>query len=289
MRFSVIPKKKIKISSHPKREKNAPSSVPFNFSYTNKESNLNTQNTFENFIQTPHNIFALNAAQAVVNSPGGKNNPLFLYGNVGLGKTHLIQAIGNALIEKNNNINVLYVTAEQFRDEYLSSINKGAEEIYRFKKRYASRDVLILDDIQFLAIHKGPSTKEQIHHIFNTLSNNNRQIIFSSDLHPRDLKRSKGDSGDSGFRSSLISRFDNGFTIEISPLDYESKLILLEKIAGREKVSINPLVKEQILNYCESDIRSIESKIRLISLYQNTYNKEMSINEFSKKNISKGN
>ena len=279
IKFDIVSKKRIKIREPQKKKISG--TAELNFQYTNK-SNLNINNVFENFIQTPHNMFALSAAHAVVENPGGKNSPLFLFGNVGLGKTHLMQAIGNALLQKNNRTKVLYITAEKFRDDYLASVSRGGEGIIAFKNTFYDCDVLIIDDIQFLTFYKGSSTKEQIHHIFNNLTNNNKQIIFSSDVNPRDLKQDDSSVGSVGFRPSLISRFENGITLEISPLDFESKEIILNNLIQRENIEINEHVRDHILKNCAPDIRSIESKVRLLSLYSGGKGKIMSISEFLK-------
>lgn len=236
------------------------------------KSNLNTKYVFENFIQTPHNLFAKGYANTVVKKPGGTYNPYFVYGLTGVGKTHLIQSMGNEIQKRSPKCKVLYVTADKFREEYLNAISDNT--IRNFKDLYYSCDVLIIDDIQFLAIGQGNATREQLHHVFNDLYNKNKQIIISSDEHPKNMD---------GFRSSLVSRFDNGLTTEIHPIDSESKQILIEKMLESYKIkNINSDIKNYLIQYCDPDIRSIEGKMKQIYLYIYEFKKNLSLEEFKK-------
>ena len=229
----------------------------------NHKSNLNPKNTFDTFIVGNSNKLAHAAAFAVAESPGLTYNPLFIYGNSGLGKTHLMQAIGN-YIETNSNKRVLYVTSEQFMSDF-SSIgrkdNTTNDENYNyvdyFKDKYRNIDVLIIDDIQFLA---GPKTQQEFFHTFNTLYDDKKQIIISSDRSPNDLKL---------LEDRLRTRFCWGLTVDIYPPDMELRMnILKKKIEGNK---INKNIPEDVLEYIASnmasDVRQLEGAITRLMAY----------------------
>lgn len=229
----------------------------------NHKSNLNPNNTFETFIVGNSNKLAHAAAFAVAESPGLTYNPLFIYGNSGLGKTHLMQAIGN-YIETNSGKKVLYVTSEQFMSDF-SGIgrkdNGQADENYNyvdyFKDKYRNIDVLIIDDIQFLA---GPKTQQEFFHTFNTLYDDKKQIIISSDRSPNDLKL---------LEDRLRTRFCWGLTVDIYPPDMELRVnILRKKIEGNK---IYKHIPDEVLEYIASnmtnDVRQLEGAITRLMAY----------------------
>ena len=227
----------------------------------NHESNLNPNYTFETFIVGNSNKLAHAAAFAVAESPGLTYNPLFIYGNSGLGKTHLMQAIGN-YIEKNSQKRVLYVTSEQFISDF-SGIGRKDENdssysyVDYFKDKYRNIDVLIIDDIQFLA---GPKTQQEFFHTFNTLYDDKKQIIISSDRSPNDLKL---------LEDRLRTRFCWGLTVDIYPPDMELRInILKKKIEGNK---INKDIPEEVLEYIASnmasDVRQLEGAITRLLAY----------------------
>ena len=187
-----------------------------------EKSNLNTKYTFESFIVGDSNKFAYMAAVSVAENPGKTYNPLFLYGNSGLGKTHLMHAIGNFIIE-NSSKKVLYVTSEQFISDFLN-INKKDESgtnfnyIDSFKNKYRGVDVLIIDDIQFLG--GATQTQQEFFNTFNNLYDDNKQIIISSDRSPDDLKK---------LEDRLRTRFNWGLSVNIYPPDYEMRVEILKK------------------------------------------------------------
>ena len=262
----VVSNKKIITPNTTVRKRNT---LPLNEHIIHRESNLNEKYQIANFIQTPHNRFARSSAEAIVKSPGSAHNPFFVYGLTGVGKTHLLQAIGNEVRKRGDIYKVLYITAEKFKDEYLSAVSDNT--IKNFKERYGSCDVLIIDDIQFLAVGPGNATREQLHHIFNDLYNKNKQIIFSSDEHPRNLE---------GFRQSLVSRFDFGLTIEMQPIDPESKKILVEKLVMLHSVNISDDIKNYIIEHCDPDIRAIEGKMKQIEMFASEFKKDITFEEF---------
>ena len=219
-------------------------------------SNLNKNYTFENFVVGNSNKLAHATALAVADSPGQTYNPLFIYGASGLGKTHLMHAIGN-YIEQNSNKKVLYVTSDQFIDDF-SKISRGdgtrnnIDYADYFKNKYRSLDVLIIDDIQFLATTQ--KTQEEFFHTFNVLYNDNKQIIISSDRSPNDLK---------SLEERLKTRFCWGLTVDIYPPELElRKNILRKKIQSSNLLpEINDEVIEYIASNMASDVRKLEGAI----------------------------
>ena len=227
---------------------------------TSFNSNLNPKYTFENYVIGDSNRFAQTAAVAVAEQPGKVYNPLFIHGKSGLGKTHLMHAIGNYIVETTNK-NVLYVTSDTFINDFVG-INKKDNENYdvieHFKEKYRNIDVLIIDDIQFLG--GAEKTQQEFFHTFNTLYDSNKQIIISSDRSPDDLKL---------LEDRLRTRFRWGLTVNIFPPDFELRCkILKNKMSGHE---VAKLVKNEVIEYiannCESDVRHLEGAIT--QLYAN--------------------
>ena len=226
------------------------------------KSNLNKNYTFENFIVGNSNRFAQAAALDVAENPGNIYNPLFIYGNSGLGKTHLMHAIGN-YIEENSNKKVLYVSSDQFINDFLG-INKKDEHgknfdyVHYFKDKYRSVDVLIIDDIQFF--QGATQTQNEFFHTFTTLYNDNKQIIISSDRSPDDLKL---------LEDRLRTRFCWGLTADIYPPDFDLRVaILKKKIVGE---SINKNIPDDVIEYIASnvgsDVRHLEGSITRLLAY----------------------
>ncbi|MEG1596702.1 MAG: chromosomal replication initiator protein DnaA [Bacilli bacterium] len=225
-------------------------------------SNLKTIYTFDNFIVGNSNKFAHAAALSVAENPGKMYNPLFIYGNSGLGKTHLMHAIGNSIV---NNLNkkVLYVTSEQFISDFLG-INKKDENgtnfnyVEYFKNKYRNVDVLIIDDIQFLG--GAVQTQQEFFHTFNTLYSDNKQIIISSDRSPDDLKV---------LEDRLRTRFCWGLTVDIFPPDFELRVAILRKkiSAGGVEKNIPDDVIEYIASNMGSDVRQLEGSVTRLLAY----------------------
>lgn len=208
-------------------------------------STLNPKYTFETFVVGNNNRFAHAAALAVGNEPGKSYNPLFLYGGVGLGKTHLMHAIGNRIVEDNTASNVLYVTSEKFTNQLINAIKDNKTEIFRNK--YRNIDVLLIDDIQFIA--GKDRVQEEFFHTFNTLRENGKQIIISSDKPPRDIQF---------LEDRLKSRFEWGLLADISCPDYETRLAILRKKAQEENIIIEDFILSNIANKIDSNIRELE-------------------------------
>ncbi len=209
------------------------------------KSTLNPKYTFETFVVGNNNRFAHAAALAVGNEPGKSYNPLFLYGGVGLGKTHLMHAIGNRILENNNKKNVLYVTSEKFTNQLINAIKDNKNEFFRNK--YRNIDVLLIDDIQFIAGKE--RVQEEFFHTFNSLYEDGKQIIISSDKPPRDIQF---------LEDRLKSRFEWGLLADIACPDYETRLAILRKKAQDENILIDDFILSDIANKIDSNIRELE-------------------------------
>ncbi len=238
--------------------------VPNNINF---ETNLNPQYTFDTFIVGNSNKFAQATALAVAEKPGYVYNPLFIYGNSGLGKTHLIHAIGN-YISKNTNKRVLYITCEKFVEDFLDLYRKNKDEnnfsaIENFKRKYRDLDVLMIDDIQYLEI--ASKTQQEFFNTFNELHQKNKQIIICSDRSPDDLKK---------FEDRLKTRFYWGITVDLLPPDLPLRLNIIDKkIEGQGIASYFPNdVKDYIASNCTSDIRKLEGAITRIFAYATIMN-----------------
>jgi len=243
---------------------------PFQEFEINTETHLNPKYTFDNFIVGSFNELAQAAAQAVVKNPGELYNPLFIYGGVGLGKTHLVQAIGNELTKiHQGRKKVCYTNSEKFTSELVDALYKG--KMTEFKNNYRKIDVLIIDDVQFLAGKE--KTQDEFFHTFNALYQNNKQIILSSDRPPRALAT---------LEERLKSRFEGGMIADIHFPDLESRIAIL-KSKAREK---NFEISEEILNYIASsiqkNIRELEGALNRVIMSSQLNNTPLSIAQVSK-------
>jgi len=215
---------------------------------------LNPKYIFENFVVGPCNQFARAAAMAVAESPGKSYNPLFIHGGVGLGKTHLLNAIGNLLIDKSSGIKLLYTPAEQFTNEFVYSMRNNKMD--EFKNRYRSLDALLIDDIQFIAGKTG--TQEELFHTFNTLYDSHKQIVFSSDRLPKDI---------SPITERLKSRFSMGLIADIQMPDLETKLAILGKKSEIEGIQLPQDVAFLLASKVKSNIRDLEACLIRLGAY----------------------
>ena len=224
-------------------EKVKESSKPIN-------SGLNTKYRFDNFIVGSCNDFAYSASQAVVENPGDRYNPLFIYGDVGLGKTHLIQAIGNEIIDKHPGFKVLYLTAETFVNDFLDHVKNKKQG---FEERYRQVDVLIVDDIQFIADKE--KTQEAFFHTFNALHLQNKHIILSSDRQPANIPN---------LTDRLRSRFQMGMIVDIGLPDFETRCAIIEKKAEVSSVDLPRQTAEFLADNIKSNIRELEGALSYI-------------------------
>ena len=208
---------------------------------------LNSKYTFETFIEGSGNELAHTAGLAIVDNPGTRYNPLFVYGGVGLGKTHLIQAIGNEIINRNPKAQVVYITTEQFVNEFLDHIRYKKKG---FSERYRTADVLIVDDMQFIAGKE--KTQEEFFHTFNALHQANKQIIISSDKPPKSIPT---------LEERLRSRFEWGMTIDIQPPDFETRCAILQAKAAQHNLNLDHEVIEYLATHVQSNVRELEGSL----------------------------
>lgn len=223
--------------------------LPLEEYYINKSDNLNPKYIFDTFVVGPFNELAHAAAKTVVNKPGIAYNPLFIYGKTGHGKTHLIQAVGNQL--KRVGKKVFYVTSERFAVDYMNSLQSGTAN--SFKDKYRQYDVLIMDDVQFLANKE--KTQEELFHLFNAMHDNNKQIVFSSDVHPALM---------SNMEERLRSRFAQGMIVDIPQPDTESRSAILKAKAAQHSITLTDEVVEHLANTIEGNIRELEGALNTI-------------------------
>ena len=233
-------------------------------SLKNNKLVLTPKYTFDNFVVGNSNRFAHAACLAVAQSPAKSYNPLFVYGKVGLGKTHLIQAIGRYITQQNSKIKVLYISSEKFTNEMINSIRD--DRTVTFRDKYRSVDVLLIDDIQFLAGKE--RTQEEFFHTFNTLYESNKQIVITSDRPPKDITT---------LEERLISRFEWGLTTDIKPPDYETRIAILRKKAQAENLSVPSEVIDFIAEKIPSNIRQLEGALTKLIAFSTFTKKELSV------------
>jgi chromosomal replication initiator protein len=250
-----------KIETTPKINKELPLDTNIN-----KDDNLNPRYNFNSFIVGPFNELAYAVSQAIITNPGHNYNPFFVYGGTGLGKTHIIQSIGNSIKNKYPNKKVFYVSLERFAIDYINSIqNKNPNS---FKEKYRKYDVIIMDDIQFIS--GKDKTQEELFHLFNTLYENNKQIIFSSDKHPNFIQ---------GLEERLQSRFASGMTVQINEPDYESRVAIIKAKFESTNILAEPDIIDYLASVLEGNIRELEGSLNTIICQSQLKNKTLSLNE----------
>lgn len=212
---------------------------------------LNPNYTFDTFVVGKNNELAHATALAVASEPGDYGNPLFIYGGVGLGKTHLMHSIAHYILSYNPDFKIIYTTTETFSGELITAIKNKTQEA--FKNKYRNVDMLLIDDIQFIA--GKDSTMEEFFHTFNTLYENKKQIVISSDKPPKDIV---------GVEERLISRFKVGLTVDVQPPDYETRVAILVKRAELEHINIEEEALHYVADHISSNIRELEGALRQI-------------------------
>ncbi len=230
-----------------------------------KKSGVSSRYTFDNFVRGKSNDLAYSAAQAIAKSPDNSPfNPLFLYGGVGLGKTHLMYALANEIIKNSPNKKVLYFSSETFTNELIQSIREGKNQ--QFRDKYREIDALLIDDIQFLSDKEG--TQEEFFHTFNALYNNNKIIVISSDRPPGEIKV---------LEERLRSRFSMGLTIDVQLPDFETRTAILSKKAELENINISEDVTKYIAKNISSNIRDLEGALTRVNAYATLQNSKITI------------
>ncbi len=232
------------------------------------KTHLNKNATFDTFVPGDSNRFARTVALAVAEGSGHDFNPLCIYGGSGLGKTHLLNAIGNYALVKDPNLKVRYVTSEEFTNEFIEALgdtNQSSGQIKEFNRRYREVDVLLIDDIQFLS--GKDATLEQFFHTFNTLHQANKRIVIASDVPPKDLQ---------GFNERLISRFESGLTVDVKPPDLETRIAILRMIATMNGSNIPPDVLNLIAERFTENIRELEGALNRVTAMASLSNQPVS-------------
>lgn len=238
--------------------------LPLEEYYINKSDNLNPRYVFETFVVGPFNALAHAAAKTVSEKPGIAYNPLFIYGKTGHGKTHLIQAVGNQL--KRAGKKVFYVTSERFTVDYFNALQSGTAN--SFKDKYRQYDVMVMDDVQFLANKE--KTQEELFHLFNALHDSNKQIVFSSDIHPALL---------SGLEERLQSRFAQGMIVDIPAPDSESRAAILKAKAAQNSIILSEEVVEHLAQTIEGNIRELEGALNTIMCQSQLLGRTLALEE----------
>lgn len=243
--------------------------LPLKNLYVDKKDNLNPRYTFESFVVGSFNELAYAAAQAIVKNPGHNYNPFFIYGPTGLGKTHLIQAMGNAIKEKFPNKQIHYIPLEKFAIDYVNSLRNNKPN--EFKQKYRKYDVLIMDDVQFISNKE--KTQEELFHLFNTLYETNKQIVFSSDKHPNFIP---------GLEDRLRSRFGSGMIIDIVEPDIESKIAIIKSKLDENSLVLPDDVVEYIASSISGSIRELEGSLNTVICQIQLKKRDLSVAEVKK-------
>ena len=241
-KFLITKEKKKKV------ERTAPQTSAFE-PKAKRFNNLNLKYTFENFIVGSNNEFAKTASESVANNPGEQNfNPLIIYGGVGLGKTHLMHAIGNRALENNRDLNIVNITSEQFTLDFVNSLRKN--KTIEFAQNYRSSDILLIDDIQFFRGKE--QTQEQFFHTFNVLHQSGKQIVLTADKFPGEMK---------GLQTRLLSRFQSGLSVDVQPPNFEVRVAILLEKAEQNGLSLDYSIIEFIAQHIKNNVRELEGTI----------------------------
>lgn len=249
----ILPEQTKSIKTSGNKAKRTPESE------VSKRSNLNPNYTFDTFVVGSNNRFAQSASLAVAESPGEAYNPLYIYGGPGLGKTHLMHSIGHFILERNPDAKVLYVTSEEFTNEVIESIRSGnASAMNKFREKYRTIDVLMIDDVQFIIGKE--STQEEFFHTFNALHSAGKQIILTSDKPPKDMET---------LEERIRSRFEWGLMADIGAPDYETRMAILRRKVESDDMSLSDDILNYIANNIKSNIRELEGALNKLLAYSN--------------------
>ncbi len=241
-----------------------------NLSYMQSSANLNLKYKFENFVIGDNNKFAHSAAMAVAKSPSKKYNPLFIYGNAGLGKTHLMQAIGHYTIFNNPKLKVKYTKTDDYINDFISNsrkTNNSIENMSKFNKKYTNIDIILIDDIQFLESKE--KSMERMQHTFDTLYNKGKQIVITSDRLPNDIPK---------LTEALASRFQMGLMVELTPPDLNTRIEIIRKLVNDNDINAEDDAIKYIAKNFSKNIRELEGAFTKVCAYAELNNKDFTLN-----------
>ncbi len=254
--------------SFPELDLNAPQSDPVLGVSTaipdRRRSNLNERYTFDRYVVGGNNELAAAACRAVAEQPARMYNPLFLYGGVGLGKTHLMHAVGNRILDRDPHVRVAYVSSEQFTNALVTAIQEG--QTADFRRRYRNMDVLLVDDIHFLEGKE--RTQEEFFHTFNALHDAQHQLVITSDRPPKDMP---------GIEERLVSRFEWGLVADIKPPDYETRMAILRKKAEYDRLTLDDDVIDFIARSCTASVRELEGAVIKLLAYSSLTHRDVDV------------
>ena len=223
------------------------------FKEAQNKAGLRPEYTMDEFVVGASNSIAFASANAVVDNPGKVYNPVFIYGKTGVGKTHLMQAVGNKLLKNNSSLKIKYCSAEQFKEDFITAIRTNSTDVFR--KEYRGLDIWLIDDVQFIT--NSPKTQEELFHTFNALYSQNKQVILVSDTPPKEIH---------GLVERLKSRFEGGLVVDIQAPDFETRMAILKKYTEQQGVKVPKEYMEFIANNIESNIRQLEGAIKKITV-----------------------
>jgi len=257
----------IHFSSEPHENEPAPRPAPVARAHKEKApapgtTGMNVRNTFDAFVVGTNNQFAHSAALAVAKAPARTYNPLFIYGGSGLGKTHLLQAIGHQVMALQKGAKVVYLSSEQFTNEFIDAIQHGT--LVKFRKKYRHADILMIDDIQFFAGKE--RSQEEFFHTFNTLHDGHKQVVLSSDRPASEIDK---------LEQRLVSRFEWGMTAEIQPPDQETRIAILRSKAEGLKIKLDPWVIEFLADKIRNNVRRLEGALMRVASYKSLSDREI--------------
>ncbi len=258
------------VSQITQKTNNNSRAVGKNFEQTENQTipilGLNPKYTIETFITGKNNELAYAASIAVAKNPGSQYNPLFIYGGVGLGKTHLMQGVGHKLLSSNPRSRILYVSSEKFTNDYIDSIKQKRTD--EFKKKYRDADMLLIDDIQFIAGKEG--TQEEFFHTFNELRDKGKQIIITSDRPPKEIP---------AIEQRLISRFEWGMVVDIQAPDLETRMAILRNKMEKRGVAIEEPILFYLAENIQNNVRELEGALNKLAVYQQMHNRGLFLEE----------